>query len=486
MGNGTTHTKVSGGTLLDVQTSITTGLFWRCFFGFVLYQAGILLLNNVYFPQIIFASPYIRDISQVTTLPMLILMFVLSRYRPNVLNPKYLNCFFVFCIVAASALLVVGLFRHDKAIVMGATILLSLCRSWPSLGLACAFSCLDLRKASVCLALALPSAYLLFFFLDTRPLHIVLGLYLMIPLALIALTRPEAFCVFNQTRTSESSSELSVTRPFSVIPLVSRFFITIFAFQFAFGYSLHLGEVDAVPIPAGAAIIPLIVILIWTLIDKKLSYADYFIKLLALLVIAGFVLAAIPLSDFVWLASVTLACGSIGFKFFEWKVVTAAGSKNHAGAISLFCLMFFVNNIGSLCGAAVATGVSTLFLKSVNSLVFSTLLILLVFTGFMLFGFQGFSFYKTIENIEAGNENTPMPTTQNLENKLQKIAQDYALTNRETQVFVLLAKGRNGSFIEKELSISRNTVKAHVKHIYRKLDIHSHQELISLVEGVSM
>ncbi len=30
--------------------------------------------------------------------------------------------------------------------------------------------------------------------------------------------------------------------------------------------------------------------------------------------------------------------------------------------------------------------------------------------------------------------------------------------------------------------VSRNTVKAHVKHIYAKLDIHSHQDLIDLVE----
>ena len=36
--------------------------------------------------------------------------------------------------------------------------------------------------------------------------------------------------------------------------------------------------------------------------------------------------------------------------------------------------------------------------------------------------------------------------------------------------------------IAEELVISENTVRTHVRHIYAKLDVHSHQELIDLVE----
>ena len=45
-----------------------------------------------------------------------------------------------------------------------------------------------------------------------------------------------------------------------------------------------------------------------------------------------------------------------------------------------------------------------------------------------------------------------------------------------------LACGRDRAFIQERLVVSRNTVKAHVKHVYAKLGIHSHQELIALVE----
>ena len=49
----------------------------------------------------------------------------------------------------------------------------------------------------------------------------------------------------------------------------------------------------------------------------------------------------------------------------------------------------------------------------------------------------------------------------------------------------MLAKGRNGKFIEDFYTVSYNTVKTHVKHIYTKLDVHSQQELIDLVERIS-
>lgn len=57
-----------------------------------------------------------------------------------------------------------------------------------------------------------------------------------------------------------------------------------------------------------------------------------------------------------------------------------------------------------------------------------------------------------------------------------------SLTPREREVFEMLARGRDSFYIQERLMVSRNTVKAHVKHIYAKLDIHTHQELLDIVE----
>ena len=62
------------------------------------------------------------------------------------------------------------------------------------------------------------------------------------------------------------------------------------------------------------------------------------------------------------------------------------------------------------------------------------------------------------------------------------IAAEAGLSPRQTEVFALLAKGRNAPYIEDALVVSYHTVKAHIYRIYQKLDVHSQQELINRVE----
>lgn len=78
---------------------------------------------------------------------------------------------------------------------------------------------------------------------------------------------------------------------------------------------------------------------------------------------------------------------------------------------------------------------------------------------------------------EAG---TAVPAPDQLDENCARLSDEFGLTAREREVFVLLAHGRNGRYIMDHLVISRNTAKSHIKHIYSKLGVHSHQELIDL------
>ena len=62
------------------------------------------------------------------------------------------------------------------------------------------------------------------------------------------------------------------------------------------------------------------------------------------------------------------------------------------------------------------------------------------------------------------------------------LCEAHNLSPREREVFALCAKGRDSAYICNALYISAHTVKSHIYHIYGKMDIHSQQELISLVE----
>lgn len=79
-------------------------------------------------------------------------------------------------------------------------------------------------------------------------------------------------------------------------------------------------------------------------------------------------------------------------------------------------------------------------------------------------------------------EDAEQDITDSREEACANVARLYSLTPRETEVLGLLSKGRNAAFIETELVISSHTVKSHMLNIYRKLEVHTQQELISLVE----
>lgn len=57
----------------------------------------------------------------------------------------------------------------------------------------------------------------------------------------------------------------------------------------------------------------------------------------------------------------------------------------------------------------------------------------------------------------------------------------YGLSKRERQVFSLLAKGRSGVEVQRRLVLSEGTAKTHVSHIYKKLGVTSHQQLLDIV-----
>lgn len=60
----------------------------------------------------------------------------------------------------------------------------------------------------------------------------------------------------------------------------------------------------------------------------------------------------------------------------------------------------------------------------------------------------------------------------------EDFARAQGLSNRETEVVLLLLEGRSLRYIQNELYISEGTARTHVKRIYAKLGVHSKQELI--------
>ena len=81
-------------------------------------------------------------------------------------------------------------------------------------------------------------------------------------------------------------------------------------------------------------------------------------------------------------------------------------------------------------------------------------------------------------------ETTEAPTERDLRHDAcQAIASQATLTEMETLVLEFVSMGYTVARIAQERGVTENTVRTHTKGLYRKLDVHSKQEVIELVEA---
>lgn len=65
--------------------------------------------------------------------------------------------------------------------------------------------------------------------------------------------------------------------------------------------------------------------------------------------------------------------------------------------------------------------------------------------------------------------------------RCEDIGRSHGLTPREIEVMQLISLGRSKGYIAQCFSITENTARGYAKNVYHKLDIHSRQELLSLI-----
>lgn len=85
----------------------------------------------------------------------------------------------------------------------------------------------------------------------------------------------------------------------------------------------------------------------------------------------------------------------------------------------------------------------------------------------------------TAPNAESLPAEPPLNPT---EQACLALAQAHNLSLREREVLNLMATGITGKEIAIALTLSYNTVKSHIRHIYDKLDVHRKQDLVDLIE----
>ncbi|WP_080802521.1 helix-turn-helix transcriptional regulator [Arabiibacter massiliensis] len=155
-------------------------------------------------------------------------------------------------------------------------------------------------------------------------------------------------------------------------------------------------------------------------------------------------------------------------------------------AVWLFGLERGVRALFSLVGRQVEAFLnsSTVGLEASDAVVSGLVVVMVVAATMILFSERELSSRWGVAFLGGADTpaNTAVVKRQELASRCSDLAKQHGLSPREEEVLLLLAQHKTVGSIERELFIANGTAKTHIRHIYRKLDVHSRDELVEKLE----
>jgi LuxR family maltose regulon positive regulatory protein len=105
---------------------------------------------------------------------------------------------------------------------------------------------------------------------------------------------------------------------------------------------------------------------------------------------------------------------------------------------------------------------------------------------------------EVLEARQSGRQGSPSPSAHYLRKLLAALERDATgtappgaelpepLSERELEVLILIAAGKSNRQIAKELFVTAGTIKAHIRNIYRKLEVHSRTQALARARELSL
>ncbi|MDJ1650605.1 MULTISPECIES: helix-turn-helix transcriptional regulator [Gordonibacter] len=450
------------------------------------------LLNYCAFP--LFDSVYIwtREASAIAGGIALSAIAFVSYWRPHLFDSGRFFGASAAVMIAGSLLVAAGLALRQSALLVAGASLVTVGTGLANIVVGIGCIGLGMRRLGVAVTSAYVLAYASRGLFSLVPGEANLTLFCLLPLGSLALMAPAARPLFNQIFTEGSPAQAAVTAPKSFLPFGHQVFITLLIFRFIYGYTLTFGEVDRVPLLALGALAPLALVAVYVIASRRELSPDRLFQLSILCSVAGFLMLSIAHVQGS-VTSMVLSCGTGFFEMLMYYVLIALGAKNTLNALPLLAWGNAMASWGTLLGANFGRFTNV---QAADPSAVSAIASVVVFgiVAYVVLVQKTFSFTSTINGVAplvplvtapvaaTGDAEAGATSASTLEQRCAAIGAAHGLTDREQEIFEYLARGRNVRFIQEALVVSYNTVKTHVSHVYAKLDVHSHQELIDLVE----
>ncbi|MEG0375153.1 MAG: LuxR C-terminal-related transcriptional regulator [Raoultibacter sp.] len=246
------------------------------------------------------------------------------------------------------------------------------------------------------------------------------------------------------------------------------------------------GSVDAMrALSFASSALMLLLLAIPVVIFKQNVRIENAFKLILPIVATGFLLLPIIWNGFGGIVNAFVGAGSYAAGLVLWCLAADSARKHGLSAITVFSLALGVTTLASALGKAFGYFGGRAFTEGDISITAISLVSLYLLSMIALFLFKRQKpVAKPKPAHQADSETTDRkPTNEHEEIRratCRALAEQHDLTDREADVLMLLSQGQSVASLAEQLKISENTAKTHIKKTYRKLGVHSKQDVIDL------
>lgn len=211
-------------------------------------------------------------------------------------------------------------------------------------------------------------------------------------------------------------------------------------------------------------------------------------------VVLAIVMAAVPLAgDIGWAGDLLIGFLLTLFEIAVWCMLAFVAHQKRIPPLRVYGVGYGLFMLGELTGCLLVLFVA----PAVHAAGVATVFFLVLVAAALLAALIGFSGSDLMELTSSAEDEKPLsdalsedisasarPAANGVrafDAAVSELTQRAGLSARESEVLALLAKGLSNDRVAEELFISRNTVRTHAQNLYAKLNVHSRQELMSVV-----
>jgi DNA-binding CsgD family transcriptional regulator len=342
------------------------------------------------------------------------------------------------------------------------------CAAWIEIAWFELFTAQGVKSIILTLAIATALGCLLYLSLLLLPQVLFIGVVTVLPFASMVLLRPSNNRLLQQPMEPSLRTAL-FTLPMRMIAVVGLFYLIYGVVRSALMFEEPVTDKGL-----GAAVdylllfLPLILSAIIAFLFKERNIRLVFPICLFLLATLAIVLA-LSTSSATW----TVALGGTTVELFQylvWFVLIDMVVDRKTTALFAVAILYAARYLGMALGQLGGE-----FLHSDPVAVALAIMCLLLIAAVTGTGAMPLKIVLVTPNSDhVGIERA----------KVDAAVAQFALSPREAEILLFWAAGRNSHYIQQKLTITHNTVKTHVAHIYDKIGVNNREELMRTIESL--